>query len=172
MSDVKKDKSNHAGCHWRKCHRGHVTCQVTCLKLRAQIGGMPFPAGLVADTLPSDLFVFFMGLVSAVFQFWKSNIRIVFLNTSRPKFNVCLCLFCEKQSGQTAKCGQLLFRQPRGGSVFSTGSSRELHRLCSKHNKRYPHICIASLFLNSLMGLTFTCSTLVIGSHLKMRLDF
>lgn len=51
MSDVKKDKSNHAGCHWRKCHRGHVTCQVTCLKLRAQIGGMPFPAGLVADTL-------------------------------------------------------------------------------------------------------------------------
>lgn len=53
MSDVKKDHSNHACCHRRKCHRGHVIIpyDVTCVKLRAQINGMSSPARLVADTM-------------------------------------------------------------------------------------------------------------------------
>lgn len=45
-----------ACCQRCKCHRGHVTVyyDVPCMKLRAQINGMPFPARL-ADPMLSCL---------------------------------------------------------------------------------------------------------------------
>lgn len=176
MSDVKKDHSNHACCHRRKCPRGHVIIpyDVTCVKLRAEINGMSFPARLVADTMFyclqgshqkfEELFsrltqstcydlmkaqappplsglhpfktvsFFFMRPVSAVFKFWKETICIAFLYKYVQMKHPFLSILWQTiwADGQTAKFGQLLFRQPRQAAQFSTptGSSREFHHLC------------------------------------------